>query len=51
MFWCGYKGKKEKKVVWPKETKVQQSSAWSGEPESAAKEEIAERRSEECSKC
>jgi len=38
-------------VAWPKETKVQQSGAWSGELESAAKEEVTERRSEERSKC
>ena len=53
MSWCGCKGKEEqsgarardsrsaarkKKVVWPREAKAQQSSARSGEPESAAKE-------------
>jgi len=32
--WCGYIGK----MAWPREAKAQQSSAWSGEPESAAKE-------------
>jgi len=53
MSWCGCKGEKkqsstrakdsrstakEKKVAWPKEAKAQQSSTWSGELESAAKE-------------
>ena len=31
------------KAAWSKETKVQQSSAQSGEPESIAKEEISQR--------
>jgi len=53
MSWCGCKGGKEQssvrardsrgavreeKAVQPREAKVQQSSAWSGEPESAARE-------------
>jgi len=53
MSWCGCRGEKEQsgmqardsrstareeKVTWPKEAKAQQSSAWSGEPESAARE-------------
>jgi len=37
-FWCGCRGKKEEKVVWPKEAKAQQSSTWSEEPESVARE-------------
>jgi len=36
--WCGCKGKIEGRVAWPREAKVQQSSAQSGEPESTAKE-------------
>ena len=36
--WCGCKGKTEEKAAWPREAKAQQSSAWSGEPESAARE-------------
>jgi len=35
--WCGCKGKTEEKVAWPIEAKVQQSSAQSREPESAAR--------------
>jgi len=38
-FWCRCKGRREEKVVWPRETKVQQSSAWAEDPESTAKEE------------
>ena len=37
--WCGYQKRKETEVVHPKKGKVQQSSAWAGAPESAAKEE------------
>ena len=52
--WCGYKGERmnqsgmqardlrstarEEKVVWSREAKAQQSSTWSGEPESAVRE-------------
>jgi len=36
--WCGCKGKTEGKVAQPREAKAQQSSARSGEPESAARE-------------
>jgi len=36
--WCRCKGKTEEKVARPREAKVQQSSARSGEPESAARE-------------
>jgi len=50
--WCGCKGKKVEggapterksaakveKAAWPREAKAQQSSAWSGEPERAARE-------------
>jgi len=42
---------REKKVAWPREAKAQQSSAQSGEPESAAREGVANRRSGELSKC
>jgi len=35
MKWCRCKGK----AMWPREAKAQQSGAWSGEPESTAKEE------------
>jgi len=42
-FWCGCRGKKEGKAAWPREAKAQQSGAWSGELESAAKEEVKER--------
>jgi len=38
IFWYGCRRKKEKKAAWPKETKVQQSGAWSGELESTARE-------------
>jgi len=52
MSWCGCKGKKgessapterkstarEEKAARPREAKAQQSGAWSGEPESTAKE-------------
>jgi len=37
--WYGYKGKTEEKAVQPRETKAQQSGAWAGNLESAAKEE------------
>jgi len=37
--WCGCKGKTEREAERPREAKVQQSDAWSGEPESAAREE------------
>jgi len=36
--WYGCKGKTEEKAARPREAKAQQSSAWSGEPESAARE-------------
>jgi len=36
--WCGYQKRKEEKVVWPRETKAQQSSARPREPEGVAKE-------------
>jgi len=36
--WCGCQKRKEEKVVWPRETKAQQSSAQPREPEGAAKE-------------
>jgi len=36
--WCGCSKGREKETAWPRETKVQQSSTWSGELESAAKE-------------
>jgi len=36
--WCGCKGKTKREAVQPREAKVQQSGAWSGEPESTAKE-------------
>jgi len=36
--WCGCKGKTEGKAAQPREAKAQQSSARSGEPESAARE-------------
>jgi len=41
--WCGYQKRKETEVVHPKKGKVQQSSAWAGAPESAAKEEGRQR--------
>jgi len=37
-FWCRCRGKKEEKAARPREAKVQQGGAQSGEPESAAKE-------------
>ena len=37
--WCGCRGKTEGKAAQPRETKVQQSGAQSGEPESATREE------------
>jgi len=43
MFWCRCRGKREKKVAQPRETKAQQSGARSREPESTAKEEVKER--------
>ena len=42
-FWYGYRGKKEEKAAWPREAKAQQSSARSGEPESAAKKRGSQR--------
>jgi len=33
----------EEKVVWPRETKAQQSSAWPREPEGVAKERCRQR--------
>ena len=36
--WCGCQKRKETEVVHPKRGKVQQSGAWVGVPESAAKE-------------
>jgi len=38
MSWCGCKGKREKRAARPREAKAQQSGAWSGEPEGAARE-------------
>ena len=37
-FWCKYQGKEEGRVAQPRQAKVQQSSAWTGELESAARE-------------
>ena len=50
-FWCRCRGKKKEKAVWPREAKMQQGSARSGEPESAARGGVVERRSKEPSKC
>ena len=36
--WCGCRRKTEEEAAWPREAKAQQSDAWSGEPESTAKE-------------
>ena len=41
--WCECQGKRQKKAVQPREAKAQQSSTWSGEPESIAKEKVKER--------
>jgi len=41
--WCGCQKKEEVKVVYPKRGKAQQSGAWAGVPESAAKEEGRQR--------
>jgi len=42
-FWCECQGKRERRAAQPREAKAQQSGAWSGELESAAKEEVKER--------
>jgi len=36
--WYRYKGKTEGRAAWPREAKAQQSSIWSEEPESTARE-------------
>jgi len=36
--WYGCQKRKEEGVAWSQEAKAQQSSAWSGEPESTARE-------------
>jgi len=41
--WCGCQGQRKEKAVWPREAKVQQSSAWSKRLKSIAKEEVKER--------
>jgi len=41
--WCGCQGRREEKVAWPREAKAQQSSIWSGEPESIAEEKEKEK--------
>jgi len=41
--WCRCKGKTGGEVAQPREAKAQQSGTRSGEPESAAKEEVKER--------
>jgi len=40
---CGCEKRREKKVAWPREANMQQSSTQSREPESAAKKEVKER--------
>jgi len=41
--WCGCQKRKETKAACPKKGKAQQSGAWAGAPESAAKEESRQR--------
>ena len=41
--WCGCQKRKETEAACPKKGKVQQSSAWAGAPEGAAKEEGRQR--------